>query len=314
MALGRLTRTPKLSQSRSHRVEHTQRILRQLGWAGVFLAPNLILVVLFTFIPMVSGIAISLYEWDVFSKPDYIGTENYTELFQDKDFWVSMRNTAVYTVVSVPISLAGSLALAVILNRKLPGTLLFRTIFFIPVIMSGILVSLTWQWLFNADYGPINDFLARLGISGPRWLSDPNWSMIAVIIVTIWKNLGFNMVIFLAALQEVPRDLYDAASIDGANQWQGFRFVTVPMISAATFFALIVSLINSFQVFDIVYSMTGGGPGTSTLMVVMYIYKNAFEYFRMGYASAIATVFFVIVLALTFLQWFFRGRWVHGEA
>jgi multiple sugar transport system permease protein len=313
MSFGHLTGTLNSYTSTSRRAERIAQILRQLGWAGFFLAPNFIIVLLFTFIPMLSGMAISLYEWDVFSEPNYIALENYTELFEDEDFWISMKNTAVYTLISVPISLVGSLILAVVLNRQLPGTLLFRTVFFIPVIMSGILVSLTWQWLFNADYGPINYWLSFIGIRGPRWLNDPNWSMVAVIIVTIWKNLGFNMVIFLAALQDVPRDLYDAASIDGANGWQGFRFVTLPMISAATFFSLIVTIINSFQVFDIVYSMTEGGPGTSTLMVVMYIYKNAFEYFRMGYASAIATVFFVIILAFTMLQWYFRSRWVHGE-
>ena len=190
-------------------------LLKQLGWATVFLAPNFILVMLFTFIPALGGVALSTAEWDVFSEPKFVGVENYVDLIDDDDFWIALRNTVVYTVTTVPISVILSLALAIVLNQKLPGTLIFRTIFFIPVIMSGVLVSHTWQWLFNADYGPVNHFLAQIGVEGPRWLNDPRWSLVAVVIVTIWKSLGFNMIILLAGLQDVPRTFYDAAKIDG---------------------------------------------------------------------------------------------------
>ena len=289
-------------------------LLSQIGWAAVFLAPNFILVMLFTFIPALGGLALSTAEWDVFSAPKYVAAENYVDLVDDDDFWIALRNTIVYTFTTVPVGIALSLVLAIVLNEKLPGTLIFRTIFFIPVIMSGVLVSHTWQWLFNADYGPVNYFLWQIGIEGPRWLNDPRWSLAAVVIVTIWKSLGFNMIILLAALQDVPRTFYDAAKIDGAGSWAEFRHVTLPMIAAPMFFAVVISLINSFQVFDIVYLMTnGGGPGRSSLVMVQYIYEIAFEYFEMGYASAIATVFFAIILFFTAVQWYSRRRWVYSE-
>ncbi len=269
---------------------------------------------LFTFIPAAGGLALSTAEWDVFSEPEFAGLENYVDLIDDDDFWTALRNTVVYTVTTVPVSIVLSLVLAIVLNQKLPGTLIFRTIFFIPVIMSGVLVSHTWQWLFNADYGPANYFLWQIGIQGPRWLNDPRWWLAAVVIVTIWKNLGFNLIILLAALQDVPRTFYDAAKIDGAGGWAEFRHVTLPMIAAPMFFAVVISMINSFQVFDLVYLMTnGGGPGRSSLVMVQYICENAFEYFEMGYASAIATVFFAIILFFTAAQWFSRRRWVYSE-
>ena len=301
-----------VAHSRSQSQRNT--LLKQLGWAAVFLAPNFILVMLFTFIPAAGGLALSTAEWDVFSEPKFVGAENYVDLVDDDDFWIALRNTIVYTFTTVPVSIVLSLVLAIVLNEKLPGTLFFRTIFFIPVIMSGVLVSHTWQWLFNADYGPLNYFLWQIGIQGPRWLNDPRWSLVAVVIVTIWKSLGFNMIILLAGLQDVPRTFYDAAKIDGAGSWAEFRHVTLPMIAAPMFFAVVISIINSFQVFDIVYLMTnGGGPGRSSLVMVQYIYEIAFEYFEMGYASAIATVFFAIILFFTAAQWFSRRRWVYSE-
>ena len=240
------------SAARIRNLYSRRTLLNQIGWAGLFLAPNFILVMLFTFIPAAGGLALSMAEWDVFSAPKYVGAENYVDLVDDDDFWIALRNTVVYTVTTVPVSIVLSLALALVLNQKLPGTLLFRTIFFIPVIMSGVLVSHTWQWLFNADYGPLNYFLWQIGIAGPRWLTDPRWSLVAVVIVTIWKSLGFNMIILLAALQDVPQTFYDAAKIDGAGGWAEFRHVTLPMIAAPMFFAVVISMINSFQVFDIV--------------------------------------------------------------
>jgi len=291
-----------------------QTLLNQIGWASLFLAPNFILVMLFTFIPAIGGLALSTAEWDVFSAPKFVAAENYGDLVDDDDFWIALRNTIVYTFTTVPVGIALSLILAIVLNQKLPGTLIFRTIFFIPVIMSGVLVSHTWQWLFNADYGPVNYLLWQIGIEGPRWLNDPRWSLVAVVIVTIWKSLGFNMIILLAGLQDVPRTYYDAAKIDGAGSWAEFRHVTLPMIAAPMFFAVVISLINSFQVFDIVYLMTnGGGPGRPSLVMVQYIYEIAFEYFEMGYASAIATVFFAIILFFTAVQWYSRRRWVYSE-
>lgn len=287
--------------------------LRQFGWAALFLAPNLILVTVFTFIPAIGSLALSLTQWDVFSPPQFIGLGNYRELLGDSNFWIALRNTFIYAFATVPIGMIGSLLLALILNQGLRGTLVFRTIFFIPVIMSGVLVSLTWLWLFNADYGPLNYGLAQIGVQGPDWLNDPRWALVAVIGVAIWKSLGFNMVIFLAALQDVPQSYYEAARIDGSGVWAEFRHITLPLISPAMFFALLISLMGAFEVFDLVYLLTKGGPGRSSSVIVQYIYENAFKYFNTGYASSVAAVFFAIVLAFTYFQWSLRRRWVFGE-
>lgn len=282
-------------------------------WAWLMLSPNFLLVLVFTFLPTVGGLALSFTAWDVISPAQFVGFDNFRLLFADSEFWIALRNTIIYTLVSVPLSMAGSLLLALALNLRLRGVVIFRTIFFIPVVMSGVLVSLTWRWLFNPDYGPINYALAGMGIQGPNWLNDLHWALPAIIIVTVWKSLGFNMVIFLAALQDVPSVFYDAARIDGANSAQEFRYVTFPLISPATFFAFIVAMIGSFQVFDLVYMMTRGGPGRATSVMVQYIYENAFQYFKMGYAAAVSMIFFAIILALSLLQWQLRRRWVYGE-
>ena len=297
------------SQSQSH-----QAARRNLLWAALFIAPNLFLVLVFVFIPTIAGFGISFTQWDGLQAPKFVGIQNYSQLLNDSNVWLALRNTALYAAVIVPVGLAGSLLLAVVLNKGLPGSAVFRTVFFIPVIMSGVLVSLNWQWLFQPDYGPVNYFLSQIGFRGPNWLNDPTWALVAIMIVSIWKGLGFNMVIFLAALQDVPRPLYEAARIDGATSWQEFRFITIPMISAPAFFALLIAAIDAFQVFDLVYLMTRGGPGRSTIVMMQYIYENAFQYFRMGYASALSVLFFLVILAFTIFQWRIRQRWVHGEA
>jgi multiple sugar transport system permease protein len=282
-------------------------------WAVLLLLPNFVLVFLFTLAPTAAGLVLSFTEWDIISPAKWAGVSNFTRLATDAEFWIALRNTLVYTVVSVPVCMALSLALALLLNLRLPGTTIYRTVLFIPVVMSGVLVSLTWRWLFNPDYGPINYVLSLVGIRGPNWLSDLHWALPAIMIVTVWKNLGYNMVVFLAALQDVPGEYYDAAKIDGANAWREFLYITWPLISPATFFAFIVAMIGSFQVFDIVYMMTRGGPGRATSVMVQYIYENAFQYFKMGYAAAVAMVFFAFILILSLVQWYLRRRWVYGE-
>jgi multiple sugar transport system permease protein len=294
--------------SRWARLKHSDAF-----WAFLLLLPNFVLVFLFTFAPTLAGLVLSFTKWDIISPAQWAGIDNFTRLATDADFWTALRNTIVYTIVSVPVCMALSLAMALLLNLRLKGTIVYRTVLFIPVVMSGVLVSLTWRWLFNPDYGPINYALSLVGIRGPNWLTDLHWALPAVMIVTVWKNLGFNMVVFLAALQDVPSEYYDAAKIDGANTGHEFRYITWPLISPATFFAFIVAMINSFQVFDIVYMMTRGGPGRATSVMVQYIYENAFQYFNMGYAAAVAMVFFAFILVLSLLQWYLRRRWVYGE-
>lgn len=300
--------------ARTHLPTRLSRLARSdVMWALLLLSPNLILVAVFTFLPAIGGLGLSLTAWDVISPMRYVGLDNFRVMFGDGEFWTALHNTIIYTLVSVPVCLILSLFLALLLNLKLRGQILFRTVLFIPVVMSGVLVSLTWRWLFSPDYGPINYFLAGIGIRGPNWLSDLHWALPAIMIVTVWKGLGFNMVIFLAALQDVPAEYYDAARIDGANAWSEFRYVTLPLISPATFFSFIVAMIGSFQVFDLVYMMTRGGPGRATSVVVQYIYENAFQYFKMGYAAAVAMFFFAIILVLNLVQWKLRTRWVYGE-
>jgi len=282
-------------------------------WALLLLSPNFILVLLFAFLPTLGGLVLAFTEWDVINPALFVGFDNFRVLLTDEEFWIALRNTAVYTMVSVPLSLVAALILALVLNTRLHGVILFRTIFFIPVVMSGVLVSLTWKWLFNPDYGPINYALSALGIRGPNWLHDLHWALPAIMIVSVWKSAGYNMVIFLAALQDIPAVFYDAAKIDGANVWQEFCYITLPLISPATFFSFVMAMIGSFQVFDLVYMMTRGGPGRATSVMVQYIYENAFQYFKMGYAATVAMVFFAIILILTLFQWELRHRWVYGE-
>ncbi len=282
-------------------------------WAILMLAPNLILVAVFLFVPAVAGLSLSFTHWDLLTPAEFAGLDNYRVLLDDKNFWTALRNTAVYTFVSVPILVASGLILALLLHSKLPGTMLFRALFFIPVIMSGVVVSLAWRWLLHPDYGVVNYGLESVGIRGPNWFADPSWAMPAIIVVSVWQGFGFNMVIFLAALGEVPQSLYEAARIDGANRWQEFRNVTLPMISAITYFVIILSVIGSFQVFDLVFVLTGGGPGRSTSVMVQYIYESAFRDFQMGYASALSVVLFLIILAMSLLQWQLRNRWTYAE-
>jgi len=208
------------------------------------------------------------------------------------------------------VGLALSLALAVVMNRPIRGITFFRTAYFIPVVTSWVAVGLIWRWLYNPEYGLINWILSLFGLKGPDWLVSKTWAMPAIIIVNIWKNLGFNTMIFLAGLQGIPEDLYEASKLDGANQWQQFHYITLPMISPTTLFLTITSVIGSFQVFDAIYNMTRGGPEESTMVIVYYLWENAFGFLRMGYAAAMAWILFLIVFTLTLIQWRLSSKWV----
>lgn len=220
-----------------------------------------------------------------------------------------MGNTFYFTLVSVPIGIALSLFLAVFLNQKLSFIRFYRAAFFIPVISSMVAVTVIWQWIYNPEFGLLNYALSWFGIDGPTWLTSPKWAMPAVIITSIWKSLGFNMLIFLAGLQSISEDYYEAADIDGAKWYTKFWSITVPLLSPTTFFVTVMSIINSFQVFDTVYLMTQGGPARTTSVLVYYIFQNAFQYFRMGYASAMAYILFFIVLIVTLVQFWRQKKW-----
>jgi multiple sugar transport system permease protein len=245
--------------------------------------------------------------------PRFTGGENYQELIDDPVFWRALLNTAYYTFVSVPLGMIGSFLLALLVNQKLRGITLFRTVYFVPGLTSIVAVALMWGWLYDGQAGLVNWALGLVGIEGPLWLGDPLWAMPAVIIMSVWRGLGFDMVIFLAGLQAVPEEYYEAVRIDGANRWQSLRHVTIPLISFTTFFILITDIIWSFRVFDQTYVLTQGGPEYATVTLVYYIYQHAFQRFNMGYAAAIAYVLFAITFVVTIIQWTLQKRWVYYE-
>lgn len=287
---------------------------KEAVWGYILIAPGLIFVLVFTLIPVLGAFGISLTQWNLVSPPRFAGLANYQKVFSDPLATKTLLNTFYFTFVSVPISIVLSLLLAVLLNQKIRGLSFFRTAYYLPVVSSTVAVGMFFLWIFDSRFGLMNRFLAMLAVEPIRWLTDPDWAMAAVIIATVWRSLGFTMLIFLAALQDVPQDLFDAAGIDGAGGLQKFWYVTVPLITPAIFFSTLTGFINSFQSFDLVYNMTSGGPARATYLVGYYIWEQAFKYLNMGYGAAIAFVLFFIILLITLLQWALRRRWVHGEA
>jgi multiple sugar transport system permease protein len=269
--------------------------------------------VIFTYGPVVAAFGLSFTKGDYISTPRWVGLGNYVSLLDDKLFWKSMQNTLYYVAGVVPAGMVLSLLLALAMNQKLRGIVIFRTVFFLPTITSSVAISLMWLWIYNPEFGALNFLLDQIGINGPAWLSTPEWAMPAVIIMAVWRGLGYSMLIYLAGLQGIPDTYYEAASIDGAGAWAKFWHITVPLLSPTTFMLLILSLIGAFQVFEYTYVMTGGGPVYSTLTLVLHVYNNAFRNFQMGYASALAYVLFFILLGLTIIQFRLQRRWVHYE-
>ncbi len=284
--------------------------LRKYGWVLFFLFPSSGGLVLFILIPILTSLGLTLFEWDLLTPPEFVGPGNFQRLIQDQDFWSSLAHTLYFIAGYIPLVMVIALGVAVILNQKLKGVILFRTAFFIPVVSAWVAIALLWSWIFNPKFGIVNYLLGLVGIQGPAWLFDPQWAMPAIIITSVWKDIGFVMVMFLAGLQGIPQEYYEAAAIDGAGSWQRFRRITLPLLSPTTFFALIISLINSFQVFDQVWVMTGGGPAGATSVLVEQIVKNAFSYSRMGYAATLSWVLFLLVFTATLIQMRLQKRWV----
>jgi multiple sugar transport system permease protein len=286
-----------------------------LGVALIFLLPNLLGFLIFTARAVIEAFRLSFYRADLLTPEVWIGLDNYRRLlFTDDLFRKILFNTVYYTLGSVPLAIVAGLLLAVLVNAPLRGMTLFRTAFFMPVVSSVVAIALLWQWLYNSDFGIINEALRALGVRNPPvWLSDPRWAMPALIFMSVWRQAGYNMVIFLAGLQGIPQHLYEAAEIDGANRWQRFWRITLPMLSPTTFFVLVISVIGSFQVFDQALILTNGGPADATHTVVMYIYNQGFQFFKMGYAAAVAWILFMLIFVLTLAQWRYQSRWVHYE-
>ncbi|MEN6371950.1 MAG: sugar ABC transporter permease [Armatimonadota bacterium] len=292
------------------------RLARKEAFEGYLcIAPWLIGFLLLTLGPMVFSFVISLMKWDLITPAKFVGLENYKTIFTDDfRFRQSLKVTALYAAFSVPLGLIGSLSLALLLNLKLKGMRLFRSIFYIPAILPGVAVTMLWLWILKPQGGILNYILGLAHIGPKPWLSDPAWALPSFVIMSLW-GIGGGMIIYLAGLQGVPTQLYEAAEIDGAGSWTKFWTVTIPMISPTIFFNLIMGIIGSFQVFTASFIMTpNGGPGYSTLFYVLYLYQKAFKYLQMGYASALAWILFAIVLVLTLIVFKLSGRWVYYEA
>ncbi len=280
----------------------------------ILVLPIVLGLLIFSLGPVFGSLYLSFTSWDLFGAPEWIGTQNYTRLFADELFVKSLRNTVYYTLLAVPTGTVLSLAVALALNRKVRGTTLFRTVYFLPSVCSEVAIAVVWVWLYMPELGLFDVLLSSVGISPPPWLTSTRWAMPSVSIMAVWGGLGYNMVIFLAGLQSISQEYYEAAMIDGANRRQSLRRITLPLLSPITFFIVIMSVIGSLQVFASVYIMTGGGPYYATLTIAYYLFRNGFEWFKMGYASSLAYVLFMIILVLTAIQWRLQRRWVFYES
>lgn len=268
-----------------------------------FLAPNFIGFAIFTLVPIVFAVVLAFLRWDGANPIEWAGLSNFTELFDDDQFKAALKNTIVYTAGTVPFTLLASLFLAVILNQGIKARNFFRTVSFFPYIASLVAVAAVWNMIFNPSKGPVNMLLYALGFENvPGWAADKDWAMVTIILFSVWKYMGYYMIIYLAGLQGINPELYEAANLDGTNAWQRFRYVTVPQLSATTFFILVMLTIQCFKVYDIVYMVTQAGPGTATLVLVYDIYNKAFISWNLGSASAVAMVLFALVLAVTLIQ------------
>ena len=301
---------PKKQADNPSRLRRRNRIRSTLN-AYLYLAPTILGLLIFSAGAIIASFFISFTNWQLVLPPVWIGLKNYTNLLQLPEFWQVLRNTIYYTAGYVPLAVTLPLFMAMLVNQKLKGITFFRTTYFLPVVTSGVAIALVWGWMYNPSFGVINYLLKTLfGIDGPRWLADPKWAMPSLIIIGVWQSVGYNMVIYLAGLQGIPQELYEAARMDGAGWWPQFSHITVPLITPTAFFILVLSVIGSFQVWTITYLLTQGGPAGATLTLSYYIYQQGFEWFHMGFAAALAYVLFGIVFVVTMIQFKLQKQWV----
>lgn len=292
-----------------------KRIVRKSLWGWVLIFPSMLIILMFKVIPLLISFAISFTDWNLLSSPEFIGLQNYVRLFTDPTTRKVFGNTFYYAALSVPLNITIALGIAVALNQKIKGLAFFRTAYYIPVVAASVAVSAVWVWLLS-DFGVINTMLTSIGLKSINFLHDTRYALTSIIVVDVWKNFGFNVVIFLAALQDVPTELNDAARVDGANKFGIFKHVTLPLISPSLFFTAVMGIIGSLQTFDLVFNMSlkhEGGPARATSTVGFYIWQNAFKYSNMGYAAALSFALMAILLVLTIIQWKMRRKWVYGE-
>lgn len=277
--------------------------------AWIFILPALLGTVIFIIIPVICSFGLSFTKWDLLTPVEFVGFNNYLVLFKEDLFWKILLNTITFAVSVSILGVIIPLVLASILNSRIRGSEFYKSAYFLPFITPMVVVGIVWAWIFDPNIGLLNQFL-HIHIN---WLYDSKFAMPALIIVSVWKLIGYNMIIFLSSMSSISQSLFESAKIDGANAYQTFKNITIPLLSPAIFFVVIITAISSFQVFDLIYLMTQGGPFDSTNVLVYAIYKNAFEYFNVGKASAIAYVLFVIILVLTLIQWHYRKKLVYNE-
>lgn len=283
-------------------------------WGYTFIMPMLIGFVVITIAPIIATFYFSMTDKNLMArKMDFVGMENYIELFRDKTFHSTIKQTVEFALLLMPSNLILSMSLALLLKEKFRGCGFFRTAVFTPVVISIVVWGVLWKYIFKTDNGLINDILKMIGIKGPQWLNNLKLSIPIVAFVTLVKGVGMNMILFIGALLDVPKDYTEAAALDGANKWKQFLHITLPTIAPTIFLVMILTTINSLKVFGQINVMTGGGPGTSSYVMVYYIYQTAFKYYRFGYASAVSVVLFLMIVALTLLQWSLRKKWVYHE-
>ncbi len=303
-----------ISATGGRRRRKLSRNMRNTLTAACFLMPNILGFLVFTAIPVVSSLVISLFDWPVIGDKTFIGLGNYARLFtKDPLFFKVMGNTFIYVLCYVSLNVVLAMGLAVWLTGKIKGAKLFRSVFFIPQVTPIVATAMIWKWLFLPQYGLINNALGLFGITDINWLGRMNTAMWAIVIMSLWQGFGYNMVIFMAGLLGVPASQKEAARIDGASRFQVFFKITLPLMSPSIFFAVVMTVISSFQVFDQTMIMTNGGPGNATNTIVLYLYQNAFTYYKMGYASAMAWILFAMIMLVTVVQMVFQKELVYYE-
>lgn len=279
-------------------------------WGIVFILPQLISLVCLGMIPIVIAFVLSFFDWNGFSSPVFTGFQNFKAVFTDPDTAIAIKNTLLYSVIYVPCSIVLSLGLAILLNKAW-GKMFYRAVFFLPQIVTSVGIAVVWSWIYQPQFGILNMILKFFGIQGKEWLRDPSTAMGAVIVMSIWWGLGYNIVLFLAGLQNVPRTYVDAAKIDGANERQVFFNITVPLISPTTLLVTITTMINAFQVFDQMFLLTSGGPAKKTYTMAIHIYQTAFKSYELGKASTAALILFFVVVTVSVIQFKLSDKWVH---
>ena len=286
---------------------------RDLPYTVLFLAPSLIGLLIFTIIPIVASLGLSFTDWNLLSSPKLVGFQNYGDVFGDPVLWTSFKNTLVFAILIIPGSTALALMLALALNREFTGIRFIRLFFLTPGVASLVAIAMVWRWIYNDQFGLLNTFLNALGMQPIGWLTTKEWVIPSIVVMLLWSGMGFDAIIYLAALRNIPKHLYEAAEIDGANRWQRFWKITFPLLTPIHFYNLVIGIIGSFQIFDSIYVMTGGGPGFASRTYAFHLYLQAFRRFKMGYASAMAWFLFLIIFVLTLIQWRVFGRRVEYD-